>query len=682
MRISSRQKKWIIIVAAAISLVFGAGLIFALSKRDGMLRDAVARVQQKLKNDYQIDFKVDNYRFSGLKSVAFENVSLVPQNRDTLARIGQLEVSVRIFPLLFGEVKIGNLELEQGRVTFVKGDTLSNYDFLFRKKVQDTVAIEEPSKRNFADWTEKIARQVFAQVPQNLRIQDLEISYADSSIHQKVCIPEARIDNGDFKTSLFLNEQDAEWLLEGHVDGDKQQLRVEVSSKEKGTNLPFLPSKYGLNVSFDKIVLDLHHIKRVQSDLLNIDGAMEYHNLVINHRRLSTEDIVIPEITAQGGFDVSADFVALSPGSTIKAKEFAVQPHLKYNLSAPRKVELSIHTGHFPAQQFFDAIPKGFFQTLDGLQVKGDIRYDLDFAVELDNPDNITFSSSIDDQQLEIIKWGNARIDSLNNPFVYEAYDDTTLLRHIVVGPSNPHFIPLEDIPYVLKTTVRNTEDPFFYRHNGFEEEAFKLSIVTNLKEKQFKRGASTISMQLVKNLFLHRKKTMDRKLEEILLVWLMERSGQVSKDRLFEIYLNVIEWGRNVYGISEAAQYYFGKPAQALNLGESLFLSSIIPRPKTGLSSFDHTGHLKPWVLRHFDTYGGIMRKVGDLDQVEVPENYGFYNVLLQPKLRPKAPIMRDTSQVDDMHPDHERFMREVEHEEGVRQSILEKLFGKEKDE
>src|SRR5690606_39778449 len=86
---------------------------------------------------------------------------------------------------------------------------------------------------------------------------------------------------------------------------------------------------------------------------------------------------------------------------------------------------------------------------------------DLDFAVELDNPDNITFSSSIDDQQLEIIKWGNARIDSLNNPFVYEAYDDTTLLRHIVVGPSNPHFIPLEDIPYVLKTTVRNTEDPF-----------------------------------------------------------------------------------------------------------------------------------------------------------------------------------------------------------------------------
>lgn len=683
MRISPQQKKGIIIIGGSILLLLGIGLAVALTKRDGMLHEAVSRVQNKLKKDYQIDFTVNDYRFSGLTSVAFDRVSLVPEGRDTLASIRQLEVSVRLLPLLFGEVKLGDLEMEQGRVSLVKGDTLSNYDFLFRKKQRDTVTIEEPSKRDFADWTEKIAKQVFAQVPQNLRIQDLEISYADSSINQKVRIPEARIDNGDFKTSLFLNEQDAEWLLEGHVDGGKQQLRVEVSSKEKGTNLPFLPSKYGLNVSFDKIVLDLHHVKRVQSDLLNIDGEMEYHNLVVNHHRLSAEDIVIPEMSAKGGFDVSADFVALSKGSAVTVKDFTLQPALKYTLSPQRKVELSIHTGRFAAQDFFDAIPKGLFQSLEGIAVKGDIEYDLDFAVELDNPENIEFASTIDDQALEILQWGNAQIDSLNYPFVYAAYDDTTFLRNIVVGPSNPNFTPLNEIPYVLKTTVRNTEDPFFYRHNGFEEEAFKLSITTNLKEKKFKRGASTISMQLVKNVFLNRKKTMDRKLEEILLVWLMERSGQVSKDRLFEIYLNVIEWGRNVYGISEAANYYFGKRAQELTLGESLFLSSIIPRPKTGLSSFDYTGRLKPWVQRHFNTYGGIMRKVGDLDQVDVPENYGFYSVLLQRRLRPNAPVSMDTAQASDgTAQEHERFMREVEQDEGVRQSILEKLFGKEKEE
>src|SRR5690606_35733314 len=143
---------------------------------------------------------------------------------------------------------------------------------------------------------------------------------------------------------------------------------------------------------------------------------------------------------------------------------------------------------------------------------------------------------------------------------------------------SNPKFTPLNQVASILKKTVLNTEDPYFYQHKGFEEEAFKLSIATNVKEKAFKRGASTISMQLVKNVFLNRNKTMMRKLEEILLVWLIEHSVQVSKDRMFVAYLHVLEWGRNVYGIPEASFYSFGRTPAELNVGESLFLSRIIP--------------------------------------------------------------------------------------------------------
>ena len=126
-------------------------------------------------------------------------------------------------------------------------------------------------------------------------------------------------------------------------------------------------------------------------------------------------------------------------------------------------------------------------------------------------------------------------------------------MRDIQLDASNPNFTPLAQIAPVLKKTVLNTEDPFFYEHEGFQLDAFQLWIATNLKEKQFKRGASTISMQLIKNLYLHRNKTMMRKFEEILLVWLMERSGQVSKDRLLEIYMNIIEWGNDVYGIKRS---------------------------------------------------------------------------------------------------------------------------------
>src|SRR5690606_41961669 len=106
---------------------------------------------------------------------------------------------------------------------------------------------------------------------------------------------------------------------------------------------------------------------------------------------------------------------------------------------------------------------------------------------------------------------------------------------------------------------------------NGFVEEAIRTSIATNYKEKAFKRGGSTISMQLVKNVFLSRNKTLVRKLEEILIVWLMESTRTVSKERMYEVYMNVIEWGRNVYGITEAARYYFGKHPSQLTLGESI---------------------------------------------------------------------------------------------------------------
>src|SRR5690606_19232553 len=102
---------------------------------------------------------------------------------------------------------------------------------------------------------------------------------------------------------------------------------------------------------------------------------------------------------------------------------------------------------------------------------------------------------------------------------------------------------------------------------------------------------------------------------------------------------------------------------------------SSIVPRPKTGLSSFDHTGHLKPWVQRHFYTYGSIMNKVGDLKNVAVPENYGFYDVVLKPSLRPKAPLVVDTLNYDYIE-DDAQALEELIIEDKMKKSVLDKLF------
>jgi membrane peptidoglycan carboxypeptidase len=107
--------------------------------------------------------------------------------------------------------------------------------------------------------------------------------------------------------------------------------------------------------------------------------------------------------------------------------------------------------------------------------------------------------------------------------------------------------------------------------------------------------------MQLVKNVFLSRSKTIARKLEEMLIVWLIENQQLATKDRMFEVYLNIIEWGPMVYGANEASRFYFSKDVSRLTYSESIFLASIIPKPKWFRYSFDSAGHLRPELTDYY---------------------------------------------------------------------------------
>lgn len=678
--LSRKQRKIALVTVGGIILLVLIGVGVGLSVRGKVLNKAMKRAEAVLLDRYNIDFKVRDVGFTGLATVTFQDIEVLPRDRDTLARIEKMAVSVRLWPLLFGDVKIGNLVLKNSEVTLIKRDSLSNYDFLFKKRAREKTATDDNIERNYAALIDGVMKQVFFKIPRDMELEDFELSYRDDSVYQRIRLPKAVIDGGDFETSLFLNDHDAQWNLAGHVNPDRQQLRVEVSSEQENVELPLLERKFGLRASFDKVMFELEKVKRVTKDSLTLAGEWAFENLRVRHQRLSEDEILLPEAVGQGQINIGRLTMEVDPTSQIRVKEFVFKPHVQFVPKPERQVKLSVHTGFFAAQKLFDAIPRGLFETVEGIEVEGDIAYDLDFSVNFAKPDELTFRSRMDDSRLKIKKWGKADIPQMNTAFTYHAYEDTTLMRTIVVGPSNPSFTPLNQIAPILKKTVLNTEDPYFYEHRGFEEEAFKLSIATNIKERAFKRGASTISMQLVKNLFLNRNKTMMRKLEEILLVWLMEASREVSKDRMFEVYLNIIEWGKNVYGITEAASYYFGKKPADLTIGESLYLSSIIPRPKTALGSFDYTGHLKPWVQRHFNTYGYIMTKRGQLQDEAVPSAYGFYDVTLQSNLRPPRPKGIVDTAFREIDPEQEAIMKEMEIEEATRKSLLEKLFGIEK--
>lgn len=147
-------------------------------------------------------------------------------------------------------------------------------------------------------------------------------------------------------------------------------------------------------------------------------------------------------------------------------------------------------------------------------------------------------------------------------------------------------WISLKSIPRDVIDAVIVSEDGTFWSHEGFDWFEFKESIERNFEEGRAARGASTITQQLVKNLYLSSSKNPLRKLKEWILTWLMEQ--QLNKSRILEIYLNIIEWGDGVYGIEAASHYYFDKSASELNREECARLAAIIPSPRKHRADVD----------------------------------------------------------------------------------------------
>lgn len=129
-----------------------------------------------------------------------------------------------------------------------------------------------------------------------------------------------------------------------------------------------------------------------------------------------------------------------------------------------------------------------------------------------------------------------------------------------------------------LVRAVLVAEDDMFYEHNGFDWKQTKEAVRKNWKEKAFKRGASTITQQLAKNLYLTPSKNPYRKARQWIITYQMERT--LTKRRILELYLNIAEWGPGIYGAESAARHYFDKSASALSPRDSAFLAAILPSP------------------------------------------------------------------------------------------------------
>lgn len=609
-----KQKVLLVVKIIAVIFVLAIGLVFFF--RESFLEKAIAKAKEKIKTDYNSNFAIKQASFEGFSGISLDGVTLVPQNADTLFSAKTIKTNVNFWKLLTGDVQLGTLYVQNGYVQLVRDENGKNFDaFIKRDKNADTTNVET----NYAKRAYRILNQALNLVPTDMNLENVSLRLEDMGRKvrldmSKLILADKQLDTNIKVTAENFNQT---WKIKGFADPRNKQTDLHFFNVDTGKiQLPYIDQRYNVKAGFDSIRLNVSNIE-MDGGELHVDGFTSIRNFTINHPKIAHKDVVIKNAHFDYRFLFGKDFVAIDSTSSAKLNSISMTPFVSYQKIKDTKNEvfaMKVKIPKMTAQNFIESLPQGLFTNFEGMQAEGNFSYSLDFHYDKNNPRALVFDSNLQKENLKITKYGEANLSKLNGEFAYRAIINGVRQRQIDVGVKNPNYSRLEEISPYIRKSVLTTEDPSFFSHRGFINEAFKQSIIKNIKTKKFSRGASTISMQLVKNVFLTRDKTLSRKLEEILLVYILENNRIVSKERMLEVYFNIIEWGPNVYGIGEAAYFYFGKSPLQLNLNESLFLASIVPRPKSFAWQFDDQGKLRASAQKRNDYLTNLMMRRGVL--------------------------------------------------------------------
>ena len=283
---------------------------------------------------------------------------------------------------------------------------------------------------------------------------------------------------------------------------------------------------------------------------------------------------------------------------------------------------LALEVDGLTAREVQTSLPPAMLGPLTELSVRGSWDWRASVDVNVAQPDSVQFTAAVIPHGLQLeADSPRLRISALAGPFVAEIHLPKERVVTRELSDANPHFRTLDRISPLLRYALLTNEDGGFYHHRGFNADAIELAMAANLRSGSFKRGAGTITMQLARNLFLGHQRTLSRKGQEVVLAWVLEHLTGLSKDRLLEVYLNIIEWGPEVHGADEAAHYYFDKDAADVTLDEALFLTVVVPSPSHWKNRLDAGGELRPWARSQMAFIARKMVSRGWLAPEQVPD-------------------------------------------------------------
>jgi len=311
-------------------------------------------------------------------------------------------------------------------------------------------------------------------------------------------------------------------------------------------------------------------------------------NLVADDRTLSPTEVAFDPITLSG--DVVLDRHDVSGQAVFAHRGLAVEAAGRITADA---VDLDLTLPTVPCQQLIDGAPSGMTAAVAGTRLDGDIEGHLRLSIDrprlanareagaLDRehpPGELDFEFPFLERCAVVLDPPGLDFDGLRGPYRHHFRDASGSARTRVMARGAEGYVSLRT-GRLLADSFVTLEDYRFWDHDGFDREQIQHAFWHNLVVGRVSRGASTISQQATRNLWLGVDRSLSRKLQEALLTARLE--ARTDKERILELYINVIELGPDVHGIADAAQYYFGKTVEELSPLQAVHLAALAPAPR-----------------------------------------------------------------------------------------------------
>ena len=298
-------------------------------------------------------------------------------------------------------------------------------------------------------------------------------------------------------------------------------------------------------------------IRATITDLLKEEGILQLHQLKLAMGSLST--------------DITGSY---------QWSKFAKKHQVDLAMEIPRN----------SCADAFRSIPAPWTTSLQGIQLRGSWAAQLRLSFNTETPAQTRLAANIDMTACRATSEATSANPKHLRRVYTHTYPDGSQRR---IGIRTSHYASLDTLPAHISNAFVFAEDSRFFQHGGFDAYQLEKSLGINLQHRQVLRGGSTITQQLVKNVFLTREKTLARKFQEAVLTWRTEKI--LSKRRILELYLNIIELGPGIFGVPSGARYWFQKTAQTLTIREAAFLAALTPAPRTLSARIRQTGHIEP---------------------------------------------------------------------------------------